>query len=95
MEGICGVGILFLEVQYLMKYLSKSVYILQVLYKNVAHPKLASFIKRHSWVVESGEYLMFPQTQSEFKGGVSHYLESVEGVISFSLFIFCAVSFLS
>lgn len=66
----------------------KSFYILQVLYKNVAHPKLAAFIKTHSWVVESGEYLMFPQNQSEFKGGVFHYLESLEEVIYFSFFIF-------
>ncbi|KAL6317943.1 hypothetical protein AAG906_030989 [Vitis piasezkii] len=54
---------------------------LKVLYKNVAHPKLAAFIKTHSWVVESGEYLMFPQNQSEFKGGVFHYLESLEEMV--------------
>lgn len=57
--------------------------LVQILHKNVAHPKLAAFVKKHSWVVESGEYLTFPQNQSEFKGGVLHYLESIEEV-SFS-----------
>ncbi|KAL5558051.1 hypothetical protein UlMin_034262 [Ulmus minor] len=54
---------------------------LKVFYKNVAHPKLAAFIKKHSWLVESGEYLTFPQNQSEFKGGVDHYLESIEETV--------------
>lgn len=54
----------------------------QILYKNVAHPKLAAYIKRHSWLMESGEYLTFPQNQSEFKGGINHYLESIEEVNS-------------
>lgn len=53
------------------------------MHKNVAHPKLAAFVKKHSWVVESGKYLTFPQDQSEFKGGVVHYLGSIEDV-SFS-----------
>jgi tRNA wybutosine-synthesizing protein 1 len=46
----------------------------------VEHPKLAAFIKEHTWVMESGEYLTFPQNQSEIKGGVLHYLESIEEV---------------
>ncbi|CAK7349294.1 unnamed protein product [Dovyalis caffra] len=54
---------------------------LKVLYNNVAHPKLASFIKKNSWLVQSGEYLTFPQNQSEFKGGVGHYLESIEEMV--------------
>ncbi|GMY28428.1 probable methyltransferase PMT28 [Fagus crenata] len=54
---------------------------LKILHKNVAHPKLAAFVKKHSWVVESGEYLTFPQNQSEFKGGVLHYLESIEEMV--------------
>ncbi len=60
-----------------------AVLLVQILHKNVAHPKLAAFVKKHSWVVESGEYLTFPQNQSEFNGGVLHYLESIEEV-SFS-----------
>ncbi|CAN1835776.1 Probable methyltransferase PMT28 [Linum perenne] len=54
---------------------------LQVLYKNVAHPKLADFVKRRSWVVQSGEYLTFPQNQTEFKGGVQHYLDFIEEMV--------------
>lgn len=54
--------------------------LLQILYKNVVHPKLVAYIKKHNWLVEDGEYLTFPQNQSEFKGGVLHYLESIEEV---------------
>ncbi|KAK7383041.1 hypothetical protein VNO78_28706 [Psophocarpus tetragonolobus] len=54
---------------------------LKILYKNVAHPKLAAYIKRHIWLMESGEYLTFPQNQSEFKGGIHHYLESIEDMV--------------
>ncbi|KAJ0087521.1 hypothetical protein Patl1_09136 [Pistacia atlantica] len=53
----------------------------KILYKNVAHPKLAAYIKKHNWLVEDGEYLTFPQNQSEFKGGVLHYLESIEEMV--------------
>ncbi|XP_052202191.1 probable methyltransferase PMT28 isoform X2 [Diospyros lotus] len=53
----------------------------KIFYKNVAHPKLAAFIKMHNWVVKSGEYLTFPQKQSEFKGGTLHYLESIEEMV--------------
>ncbi|XWS24361.1 hypothetical protein CRYUN_Cryun28dG0095100 [Craigia yunnanensis] len=54
---------------------------LKILYKNVAHPKLAAYMKNHNWLIESGEYLMFPKNQSEFKGGVVHYLESIEEMV--------------
>ncbi|KAG8377787.1 hypothetical protein BUALT_Bualt08G0070000 [Buddleja alternifolia] len=53
----------------------------KILYKNVAHPKLAAFIKTQDWVVESGEYLTFPENQSVFKGGIQHYLESIEEMV--------------
>ncbi|CAB4265733.1 unnamed protein product [Prunus armeniaca] len=53
----------------------------KILYKNVQHPKLAAFIKEHSWVMESGEYLTFPQNQSELRGGILHYLESIEEMV--------------
>jgi tRNA wybutosine-synthesizing protein 1 len=52
----------------------------QILYKNVAHPKLAAYIKKHRWLVDSGEYLTFPQNQSVFLGVIQHYLESIEEV---------------
>ncbi|KAL8141200.1 LOW QUALITY PROTEIN: hypothetical protein V2J09_007221 [Rumex salicifolius] len=50
----------------------------KILYKNVAHPKLDAYIMTQSWVVESDEYLTFPQNESVVKGGISHYLESIE-----------------
>ncbi|GLT58040.1 hypothetical protein SLA2020_309660 [Shorea laevis] len=54
---------------------------LKIWSSNVAHPKLAAYIKRHSWLVESGEYLTFPQNQSQFNGGVVHYLEFIEEMV--------------
>ncbi|GFP98436.1 probable methyltransferase pmt28 [Phtheirospermum japonicum] len=54
---------------------------LKVFYKNVAHPKLASYMKSKDWLVESGEYITFPQNQSLFKGGIQHYLESIEEMV--------------
>ncbi|XP_038904647.1 probable methyltransferase PMT28 isoform X1 [Benincasa hispida] len=53
----------------------------KILYKNVAHPKLAAFIKKHDWLVEAGEFLTFPQNHSELNGGVIHYLESIEEMV--------------
>ncbi|XP_009801649.1 probable methyltransferase PMT28 [Nicotiana sylvestris] len=54
---------------------------LKILYKNVAHPKLAAFVKTESWVVESGEYLTFPLNQSMPKGGSQHYLDFIEEMV--------------
>lgn len=53
----------------------------KIWYKNVAHPKLAQYVKTQNWVVESGEYLTFPQNQSELAGGIPHYLESIEETV--------------
>ncbi|KAK9164141.1 hypothetical protein Syun_005043 [Stephania yunnanensis] len=53
----------------------------KTLYGNIEHPKLASYIKKRNWLVQSGEYLIFPQNQSEFKGGVSHYIDFVEEMV--------------
>jgi len=88
---ICGVLIFYIicisiyrEIRVCLTFSHGNVLLLvQILYKNVAHPKLAAFVKKHSWMVESGEYLTFPEDQSDFKGGVVHYLESIEEV-SFS-----------
>nr|XP_009594151.2 uncharacterized LOC104090695 isoform X1 [Nicotiana tomentosiformis] len=53
----------------------------KILYKNVAHPKLAAFVKTENWVVESGEYLTFPLNQSMPKGGIQHYLDFIEEMV--------------
>ncbi|KAL3639188.1 hypothetical protein CASFOL_017095 [Castilleja foliolosa] len=53
----------------------------KILYKNVAHPKLASYIKSQDWLVESREYITFPQNQSLINGGIQHYLESIEEMV--------------
>ncbi|XP_043708570.1 probable methyltransferase PMT28 [Telopea speciosissima] len=53
----------------------------KILYGNVAHPKLSAFIKTRSWITESEQYLTFPQDQSEFKGGVLNYIESIDEMV--------------
>lgn len=53
----------------------------KIWYGNVAHPKLAAYIKKHSWLVESGEYLTFPQNHSQYIGGVGHYLDFIEEMV--------------
>ncbi|XP_026659777.2 probable methyltransferase PMT28 isoform X2 [Phoenix dactylifera] len=53
----------------------------KIFYKNVAHPKLSAFIKTHSWLNLSEEYLLFPRQQSEFKGGAQQYLNSIEEMV--------------
>ncbi|KAG0466101.1 hypothetical protein HPP92_017681 [Vanilla planifolia] len=52
-----------------------------VLYGNVAHPKLSAFIKTNKFINVSGEYLRFPPEESDFKGGVQHYLDSIEEMV--------------
>ncbi|OVA07022.1 CBS domain [Macleaya cordata] len=54
---------------------------LKIFYGNVEHPKLAAFIKTRTWLMQSEEYLTFPQSQSEFRGGVLHYLEFIEEMV--------------
>ncbi|KAI3926768.1 hypothetical protein MKW92_011020 [Papaver armeniacum] len=54
---------------------------LKIFYGNVEHPKLASFIKTQNWLMQSGEYLTFPSNQSEWKGGVLHYLDFIEEMV--------------
>lgn len=54
---------------------------LKILYRNVAHPKLSAYVKSRRWVNLTGEYLMFPREESEFKGGVHHYLSSIEEMV--------------
>lgn len=54
---------------------------LKILYKNVEHPKLAAFIKTQKWVMEAGKYLNFPQNQTALRGGIQHYLQSIEEMV--------------
>ncbi|GAB4852056.1 hypothetical protein Ancab_016249 [Ancistrocladus abbreviatus] len=54
---------------------------LKILYKNVAHPKLAAYIKSQNWIMQFGDRLLFPQNQSETIGGVAQYLDSIEEMV--------------
>ncbi|KAJ1293390.1 hypothetical protein BS78_01G064200 [Paspalum vaginatum] len=50
----------------------------KVWYGNVGHPRLSNYVKSHSWLNHSGEYLMFSPDEWEFKGGARHYVESID-----------------
>ncbi|KAE9587731.1 putative S-adenosyl-L-methionine-dependent methyltransferase [Lupinus albus] len=47
-------------------------------YDNVPHPKLVEYKKEQNWVVKSGEYLVFPGGGTQFKEGVTHYINFIE-----------------
>ncbi|XP_043713004.1 probable methyltransferase PMT28 isoform X2 [Telopea speciosissima] len=53
----------------------------KILYGNVAHPKFSAFVKTRRWINESEHYLTFPQDQSEFKGGVVNYIDSIDEMV--------------
>ncbi|CAK9135823.1 unnamed protein product [Ilex paraguariensis] len=47
-------------------------------YDNVPHPKLVEYKKAQNWVRKSGNYLIFPGGGTQFKHGVTHYIEFIE-----------------
>ncbi|KAI8540137.1 hypothetical protein RHMOL_Rhmol09G0238800 [Rhododendron molle] len=47
-------------------------------FDNVPHPKLVEYKKDQNWVRKSGEYLVFPGGGTQFKDGVTHYIEFIE-----------------
>ncbi|XBH95003.1 hypothetical protein VPH35_085645 [Triticum aestivum] len=50
----------------------------KVWYGNVGHPRLSSYAKDHSWLNRTGEHLVFPPEESEFKGGAQHYIDTID-----------------
>ncbi|CAM0876506.1 unnamed protein product [Alopecurus aequalis] len=50
----------------------------KIWYGNVGHPRLSSYVKDQSWVNRTGEHLVFPAEESEFKGGARHYIQSID-----------------
>ncbi|MED6221641.1 hypothetical protein PIB30_056741 [Stylosanthes scabra] len=61
-------------------------------YDNVPHPKLVEYKKDQHWVVQSGEYLVFPGGGTQFKDGVDHYIEFMEKHIRVVLDVGCGVA---
>ncbi|KAL5732912.1 hypothetical protein ACOSP7_032254 [Xanthoceras sorbifolium] len=47
-------------------------------YDNVPHPKLVDYKKDQNWVRKSGDYFVFPGGGTQFKEGVTSYVEFVE-----------------
>lgn len=53
-----------------------------VWYDNVPHPKLVEYKKDQNWVRKSGDYFVFPGGGTQFKEGVSSYIEFIEKTLS-------------
>lgn len=70
-------------------------FLFQIWYGNVPHPKLVDYKKDQHWVVKSGDYLVFPGGGTQFKVGVTHYIESVEKVVNFHTLLYFLRRFLS
>ncbi|KAF3433358.1 hypothetical protein FNV43_RR24460 [Rhamnella rubrinervis] len=51
-------------------------------YDNVPHPKLVEYKKEQNWVRKSGDYLVFPGGGTQFKDGVSSYINFVERTLA-------------
>ncbi|RRT65186.1 hypothetical protein B296_00013565 [Ensete ventricosum] len=49
-------------------------------YDNVPHTKLIEYKKDQNWVRKSADYLVFPGGGTQFKEGVSSYIEFIEQV---------------
>ncbi|PKI39525.1 hypothetical protein CRG98_039995, partial [Punica granatum] len=47
-------------------------------YNNVPHPKLVEYKKDQNWVQKYGEYFVFPGGGTQFKHGVTKYIELIE-----------------
>ena len=54
--------------------------IFQIWYDNVPHPKLVEYKKDHNWVHKEHDYLVFPGGGTQFKDGVSNYIDFIEKV---------------
>ncbi|KAL2936541.1 putative methyltransferase PMT23 [Bienertia sinuspersici] len=47
-------------------------------YDNVPHPKLVDYKKDQHWVVKSGNHFVFPGGGTQFKEGVTNYIQFIE-----------------
>ncbi|XP_072954073.1 probable methyltransferase PMT23 [Typha angustifolia] len=50
-------------------------------YDNVPHPKLVEYKKDQNWVRKSGDYLVFPGGGTQFKDGVTTYIQFIEQIL--------------
>jgi SAM-dependent methyltransferase len=50
----------------------------KIWYNNVPHTQLVQYKGHQNWIKVSGEYLTFPGGGTQFKHGVSHYIEVIQ-----------------
>lgn len=55
--------------------------ILLIWYDNVPHPKLVDYKKDQHWVVKSGDHFIFPGGGTQFKEGVTNYIQFIEKAV--------------
>ena len=65
---------------------------MQIWYYNVPHTKLAEVKGHQNWVKVTGEYLTFPGGGTQFKNGALHYIDFIQDVSPFPIFIFIILS---
>ncbi|XP_044462499.1 probable methyltransferase PMT23 isoform X1 [Mangifera indica] len=51
-------------------------------YNNVPHPKLVDYKKDQNWVRKTDDYFVFPGGGTQFKQGVTHYIDFVQQTFS-------------
>ncbi|KAL8192919.1 hypothetical protein R6Q57_027367 [Mikania cordata] len=61
---------------------STALLVLWIWFDNVPHLKLVEYKKEQNWVKRFGDYLLFPGGGTQFKEGVSHYIQYIEKNLS-------------
>lgn len=56
------------------------IYVFQIWFDNVPHPKLVEYKKDQNWVRRDGDFLVFPGGGTQFKDGVTDYFNFIEKV---------------
>lgn len=69
-------------------------FLLQIWFGNVPSTKLVEYKKDQNWVRISGDYLVFPGGGTQFKEGVTNYIDFIEKVVyEFPLLNWLSLSF--
>jgi Putative S-adenosyl-L-methionine-dependent methyltransferase len=78
-------NVLFLDIKSWVSHFNS--FLFQIWYSNVPHTQLVKYKGHQNWIKVSGEYLTFPGGGTQFKHGVSHYINFIQEV----LFLFYVV----
>lgn len=68
-------------------------FLYQIWFNNVPHPKLTEYKKNQNWVRKDGDYFNFPGGGTQFKEGVTHYIEFIQRVRNIGFASIISLSF--